>query len=82
MNSIMETVYVTNNGKMMGTIERYIFRETKNNNQINDKLTVKTNAIFDVIVHEDPLQRTHKPVTIRRHARNSAVRRRSLQLHR
>jgi len=54
MNSIMDTVYITNKGKMMDTIERYIFRETKNNNLINDKLTVKPNAIFDVIVHEDP----------------------------
>jgi hypothetical protein len=40
---------------MMDTLERfYIFRETKCNNQINDKLTVKANKIFDTIVHEDP----------------------------
>jgi len=54
MNNIMETIYIANKGKMMDTIERYYnCRETKNNNQINDKLTVKPNAIFDVVVHED-----------------------------
>ena len=34
LNSIMETVYITNKGNMMDTIGRYyIFREMKNNNQ-------------------------------------------------
>jgi len=62
MNSIMETVYVTKKGKMMDTIERYyMFRETTNSNHINDKLTVKLNAIFDVIVHEDPYSRRINP---------------------
>ena len=51
----METNYITDKGKMMDKIERYyIFRETKNNNQTNDKLTAKPNAIFDLVVHEDP----------------------------
>jgi hypothetical protein len=51
----METIHVTNKGQMMDTLEKfYIFRETKLNNQINDKLTVKPNIIFDVIVHNDP----------------------------
>jgi len=55
MNNIMETIYITNKGKMMDTIERYyIFREIKNNNQINDKLTVKPKAIFAVVVRADP----------------------------
>jgi hypothetical protein len=40
---------------MMDTLERfYIFRETKLNNQINDKLTVKLNIIFGTIVQKDP----------------------------
>jgi len=34
--------------------EFYIYRETKRNNQINDKLTVKPNVIFDVLVQKDP----------------------------
>jgi len=41
----------------MGILEKlYILRETKLNNQINDKLTVKPNmrVIFDVIMHNDP----------------------------
>jgi hypothetical protein len=40
---------------MMDTLERfYIFREKKLNNQINDKLTVKPNIIFETVVQEDP----------------------------
>jgi len=44
-------------GRLMGILEKlYILRETKLNNQINDKLTVKPNmrVIFDVIMHNDP----------------------------
>jgi len=37
------------------TLERfYIFRETKINNQINDRMTMKANIIFETIVKEDP----------------------------
>ena len=47
MEDIMDIVYVTKKGKMMDTLEiYYIYNETKSNNQINDKLTVKPNAIF------------------------------------
>jgi hypothetical protein len=43
MEDIMETMHLTSKGKMMDTLEKYyIFRETKLNNQINDKLRVKT----------------------------------------
>ena len=43
----MDIVHETKQGKMMDTLERYyIYKETKSNNQINDKLTVKHNAIF------------------------------------
>ena len=55
MDDIMETVYITNNGQMMDTLEKfYIFRETKTNNQINDRLTVKSNIIFDTPVRNYP----------------------------
>ena len=38
----------------MDTLEKfYIFRETKLNNQINNKLTVTRNIIFETIVQED-----------------------------
>ena len=54
MEDIMETVYITNKGQMMDTIEKFfIFRETKINYQINDKLTVKPNIIFDIIARND-----------------------------
>jgi len=40
---------------MLDTLEKcYVYRETERNNQINDKLTVKPNVIFDVLVHKDP----------------------------
>jgi hypothetical protein len=55
INNVMETLHITDKGRMMDTLERfYIFRETKMNNQINDKLTVKPNIIFETIVQEDP----------------------------
>jgi hypothetical protein len=53
--NIMDIINITNKGKMMDTLERfYIYNETKSNNQINDKLTVQSNTIFETIVHEDP----------------------------
>ena len=40
---------------MADTLDKfYIFRETKLNNQINYKLTVKSNITFETIVHKDP----------------------------
>ena len=55
MDNIMETLHTTGKGRMMDTLERfYIFRETKINNQINDKLTIKPNIIFETIVQNDP----------------------------
>jgi len=54
MNDIIDTLYFTNKGRLMDAIESfYIFRETKLNNQINDRLTVKHNIIFETIVRED-----------------------------
>lgn len=55
MENIMDTVHITNKGRMMDILERhYIFRETKLNNQINVKPTVKSNIISETIVHQDP----------------------------
>jgi hypothetical protein len=54
VEDIMDTIHVTNKGKMMDTLERhYIYKETKSNNQINDKLTTKANAIFEAVIHKD-----------------------------
>ena len=47
IQDIMSTIYITNKGRLMDTLEKYyIFRETKRDNQINDKLAVRTNVIF------------------------------------
>ena len=55
MKNIMHITHVTKKGKMLDTLERfYICRETEDNNQINDKLTVQNNAVFKTIVYEDP----------------------------
>jgi hypothetical protein len=38
----------------MNTKEKYyIYRETKLDNQINDKLTTQPNAIFETLVQQD-----------------------------
>jgi len=51
MNEIMNVVHFERKGKMLDTLEKfYIYRETKNGNQINDRLTVKSNPIFETIV--------------------------------
>ena len=51
MEDIMEVVHVTKNGKMLDTLEGFhICKETKAGNQINDRLTVRENAIFENIV--------------------------------
>jgi len=63
MENIMDTNHTTNKGKVMDTLETfYIFRETKPYNQTNDKITVKFNAIFETIVHEDPYKRHTTPL--------------------
>jgi hypothetical protein len=55
MEDIMDIIHITSKGKMMDMLERlYIYKETESNNQINDKLTVKANPIFETIVQEDP----------------------------
>jgi hypothetical protein len=57
MEDIMNTIHITGNGRLMDTLEKfYIFLETKLNNQINDKLAVKPNIIFDTIVQKIPIE--------------------------
>jgi hypothetical protein len=68
----MDTIHITNKGRRMDTLERfYIYRETKYNNQLNDRLTAKPSAIFEAVVHEDSNRghTTHGPPT-----HNSVVR--------
>jgi hypothetical protein len=60
MEDIMNTIHITGKGRLMDTLEKsYIFRETKLNNQINDKLAVKPNIIFDTRVQKDPHRGIH-----------------------
>jgi len=50
IDDIMEILYITNKGRLMDPIEKYfIYKETKNGNQINDKNTVKNN-IYDAVI--------------------------------
>ena len=58
MEDIMEVVHVTKKGKMMDTLKDFhIYKETKAGNQINDRLTVRENAIFETITQEYPYRR-------------------------
>jgi len=50
----MEVLHSTTKGKLMGTVERFqIYKETRENNQINDKNTAKSNIVFETIVRDD-----------------------------
>ena len=50
----MEIVYVIKKGRTMDTIEKYyIYKETKNDKQINDKNTVKLNKIYDAPIQAE-----------------------------
>jgi hypothetical protein len=54
MVNIMDVIHVTGKGIMMNTMEKYyIYRETKLDNQINEKLTVQPNAIFETLVQQE-----------------------------
>jgi hypothetical protein len=55
IENIMNIVHITRKGKTMNTIENFhIYKETRRNNQINDKLTVRENAIFETVIQKDP----------------------------
>jgi hypothetical protein len=47
----MIILHTTIKGRMLNTLEEfYIYGETKNNNQLNDRHTVTPNAIFDTVL--------------------------------
>jgi hypothetical protein len=59
-HKIMEVLYTTRNCWLMDTVERFhSYSETRKNNQINDKNTIKPNAIFNIICPHDPPQNVH-----------------------
>jgi hypothetical protein len=54
MENIMDIIHITDKGRMMDIIEKYYtYRETKLNNQLNDRLTVQPNIIFETLVQHD-----------------------------
>jgi hypothetical protein len=51
MNDVMEEVHTAEKGRLLDTLEKfYIYIETQNGNQINDRLTVQRNPIFEALV--------------------------------
>jgi len=51
----MIIIHYERKGKMFDKLEKfYIYRETKNGNEINDTLTVQRNKIFETIVKHSP----------------------------
>jgi hypothetical protein len=55
IETIMNIVHITRKGKTMNTTENFhIYKETRCNNQINDKLTVREKAIFETVIQKDP----------------------------
>jgi len=55
IDETMNIIYYERKGKMLDTLEKfYIYRETKNGNQINDRITVRSNPIFETIVKHSP----------------------------
>jgi hypothetical protein len=58
LNDIMKIVHFAEKGRILDTLERfYIYRETKYGNQINDKLTIESNPIFESLVQHKPYRR-------------------------
>jgi hypothetical protein len=54
IDSIVEVLRSTSKGKLMDTQERFhIYKDTRENIQINDKNKSKPNVIFDTIIREE-----------------------------
>ena len=50
----MDVLHVTKKDKMMNTLENFhIYKETRANNQINDKGIFRQNVISDTIIRTD-----------------------------
>jgi hypothetical protein len=65
IENITDTVHSNSKGRMLDTMEKF-YKETKINNQINDKWTVRPNIIFKTLVqkgtnrvHTTPQQTGH-----------------------
>jgi len=52
---IMKITHIAEKGRMFYTLESFhIYKETKAENQINDRLMTKENKIFETISQHDP----------------------------
>ena len=53
VDEIMEVINIVKKGKIMDTLEKFhIYKETKLENQINDKNTITQNILFDTIIQK------------------------------
>ena len=51
IDNIVEVLHTVKKGKMMDTLKKFhIYKETKLENQINDKNTVTKNILFEMII--------------------------------
>ena len=58
INETMKILHTIRKGSMMNTLENFhIYRETKNETQINDRNTVAGNILFEVLLREHNIQR-------------------------
>jgi hypothetical protein len=66
MEDAMLILHTTTKGRMLHTLEKfYIYRETKNNNHINDRHTITPNTVFDTVPlnSDDRTQKVKQLVT-------------------
>jgi transposase-like protein len=65
IHETMQILYTTSKVRLMDTIEKFhICKGTQQNNQINDRDTVKYSAIFDTIVHPTAYRAPTNPLPI------------------
>jgi hypothetical protein len=51
----MEVIHLAKNGRMLDTLEKiYIYRETQLGTQINNKLMVQSNSLFEALIQNSP----------------------------
>jgi ferritin-like metal-binding protein YciE len=54
IENIMDVIHTASKGRLLDTIEKiYIYNETRRNNQIKDKCTVKPNVVFETVILEN-----------------------------
>jgi len=74
MEDIMEVIHVAKKGNMLDTLGSFhIYKETGAGNQINDKLTVRENAILEVVEQGDSYRGNTAPTGPQTEENNSVV---------